>query len=267
MRYALIILIAYTTSAVADEQEVTAVGSHIYGPDLSKNEGCGLAKKKAKIRAMAKVSGETMSSEERQTCTEQGSNSDCIFNRLMMTETEGRFISQEVINRTTKPTQLADHMKCTVTMRVSIDAGIGKPDPNFDFEPKLSQQVFVEGDRLNFTLNTTAPMYVAIFLWKPSPKNDVLKKIFPNKFDNDHFFANSGKVSIPKNVDQYAFQVSVDDIQSKKSFVAEHIKFIATKKKINFLSEYSHDKLQKKLMEIPRNMRRTKTRSYTISLR
>ena len=67
IRYFLIIFfIIFSASA----EVVVTEGTYTYTGGISKNEACSLAKERAKLKALEKVLGQTISSDEMENCSE-----------------------------------------------------------------------------------------------------------------------------------------------------------------------------------------------------
>ena len=62
MKKFLIIFLFLTFTASAEE--VITEGSYMYTGNISENEACSLAKERAKLKALEKVTGQKISSEE-----------------------------------------------------------------------------------------------------------------------------------------------------------------------------------------------------------
>ena len=74
------LLLSFSVSA----EVVVTIGEYSYGGELSRNEGCALAKEKAKLKALEKVLGQKISSEEIESCSEVDGKTDCERNQLFL---------------------------------------------------------------------------------------------------------------------------------------------------------------------------------------
>ena len=78
----LIIIVFYCFPSLSEI--VTGEGEYRHFGDISANDGCELAKEKAKLNALQKVSGQTISSEELEKCTEIDGISNCHRNQFFI---------------------------------------------------------------------------------------------------------------------------------------------------------------------------------------
>ena len=65
-------------------EQVISEGSYIYTGNISENEACSLAKEKAKLKALEKVSGQRISTEETEMCSEVDGKTSCERNQFFL---------------------------------------------------------------------------------------------------------------------------------------------------------------------------------------
>ena len=148
---------------------------------------------------------------------------------------------------------------CTVSLQAFVDAGFGKPDPNFDLTVRLPRKVFEDRDRMTIMLNTSNKMYVTIFNWNPYEKSDAqVRRVFPNRLDTNNLIRASA--TIPTN-QTYSIQVQHPET---KGDAFEYLHVVATRRPVNFLDSYSLHEFRKKVLEIPRRDRRHVRKPYRI---
>ena len=95
--FLLLSLIFYSNLSLAEV--VTGIGSYTHTGDISTNEGCKLAKEKAKLNALEKVLGQTISSEELEKCSEIDGKSNCERNQFFLSSFNGEISKLKEINK------------------------------------------------------------------------------------------------------------------------------------------------------------------------
>ena len=77
------LIISFIIFSAAAEVVVTE-GSYTYTGEISENEACSLAKKKAELKALEKVLGQTISSDELENCSEVDGKTSCERNQFFL---------------------------------------------------------------------------------------------------------------------------------------------------------------------------------------
>ena len=79
-----ILIIFFFLTFTASAEEVITEGNYIYTGDISENEACSLAKERAKLKALEKVIGQKISSEEMENCSEVDGKTSCERNQFFL---------------------------------------------------------------------------------------------------------------------------------------------------------------------------------------
>ena len=87
MKRLLILIIFFSFSASAEV--VITEGTYTYTGEISKNEACSLAKERAKLKALEKVLGQTISSDEMENCSEVDGKTSCERNQFFLSSFNG----------------------------------------------------------------------------------------------------------------------------------------------------------------------------------
>jgi len=265
-RYILPIISAAALFAFdASADWISVTGEYGFGPDKSQSEACEEAERRAKEKALESVTGERISSEDNLVCSEMKDDAECSLNRFTWSTIDG-LIKEVRIKKTETVAWLGDFRKCQVSMDVDVGVGTGKPDPNFDIQVRLNHKSFRHGESLRISLSPSQPMYVSVFQYLPYMKSEKqVTRIFPNTFDKQHFFKKKGDIPTKKGSQQYDMTVGFPEEQNiANDQIDEYLMVIGTRKPISFLDTYSRYEFQSRLLEIPRQNRRTVKKAYNV---
>ena len=234
-KYILIIFFV-TLSAFADVVETE--GSYTYAGDISRNEGCSLAKERAKLKALEKVLGQTISSEEMENCSEVDGKTNCERNQFFLSSFNGDLTSIRQLKRDIQTEKLSNGEEiyiCKIKIRAKVTKTTKTLDSSFDFNVKLNEKNFRDGEELKIDIELNKPFYLTVFQILPYEKKDYqVYKLFPNELEQDNFL-NGNSFSLPQNA---KYQIYFPNVSNKNS-VDEYLVFIASQKNINWLEKYA----------------------------
>ena len=258
----LIVIIFYSYPSLAEI--VTGEGEYTHTEDVSVSEGCMIAKQKAKLDATQKVSGQTISSEELEKCTEIDGVSSCHRNHFFLSSFNADIDGLTVIDKK-KSTEPVSDGNTVYICNIKIEANVVLinqiTDHNFDFNVNFNRYNFESGDNLEIEIGIITPMYLNIFQLLPyqDPKNYQALKLFPNPLETNSYLT-SKKTKLPING---KYRVKIPENIDKKS-VVDYLVFIASKEKIEFLNEYTTINDLKKSYLGLKNKVKFKYQQYTI---
>ena len=95
-RLILIFLIFYFPAAA---EVVTTEGIYNYTGNISENEACSLAKERAKLKALEKVIGQKISSEELENCSEVDGKTSCERNQFFLSSFNGEITQLKELDK------------------------------------------------------------------------------------------------------------------------------------------------------------------------
>ena len=229
------LLLSFSVSA----EVVTTIGEYSYGGELSRNDGCALAKEKAKLKALEKVLGQKISSEEIESCSEVDGKTDCERNQWFLSSFNGEIIDPvwtipDVTSQ--KLNNGEDYYTCEIKLKANVKQTAQLLDPSFDFNVKLNERNFREGEELKIDIELNEPIFLTIFQILPYEKKDYkVHKLFPNPLLKNNFIDKSNISLPPKGVTWKAeFPKNV-----KKDRVEEYLLFIGSSKEIKWLNKYA----------------------------
>ena len=232
------ILIFFFITASAFAEVVDAEGSYIYGGDMARNEACSLAKERAKLKALEKVLGQTITSEEMENCSEVDGKTTCERNQFFLSTFNGDVAIIGQPKENIEPAEVSGQKIdiCRIKIRAKVTKTTKTLDSSFDFNVKLNEKNFRDGEKLKIDIELNKPFYLTIFQILPYEKKDYqVHKLFPNEREQDNFL-NGKSLSLPKEGTTY--KIEFPNIDNKNS-VDEYLVFIASKKDINWLDKYA----------------------------
>ena len=213
----------------------------MYAGDISRNEGCRLAKDRAKLKALEKVLGQKISSEETEICSEVDGKTTCERNQFFLSQFNGDIVPLNQLDEKVEPYTVGDEEVyiCKVRIRGNVIKKSNILDSSFDFNIKLNENNFKDGEELKIDIEFNNPVYLTIFNIFPYEKKDYqVQKLFPNiKEINNYIDTNNLKLPINKKT---KYRIVFPDHVDKNS-VDEYLVFIASKENIKWLDKYAEE--------------------------
>jgi len=235
IRYSLIIFfIIFSASA----EVVVTEGTYTYTGEISKNDACELAKERAKLKALEKVLGQTISSDEMENCSQVDGKTSCERNQFFLSSFNGDITGIKELNKevTTEKISSGEEISiCKIKIRSNVKKSTNNLDASFDFNVKLNQKIFRDGEQLKIDIELNKPFYLTVFQVLPYEKKDYqVYKLFPNDLEpNNYLKDNSFK--LPQNA---KYQIEFPNVSNKNS-IDEYLVFVATEKDIKWLEKYT----------------------------
>lgn len=258
-KFTLLFLSLYT-KLVYGEWIDNIQGEYVFGPATTQNMACSEAYNNAIKSALIKKSGITVNYFDHEKCSErindQNNEYTCTNNQIFMSR-----ISGEIIEIKNKKTILKDennsNRRCIVRMSVKINDDISENDPSFNFSLKTNKKnIFQNCSKINFLVSPTQSMYFTVFFYESD--SDLLKKIYPNKYDS--LFTSIKEKNYLRNENADFLAVNKTDKVISGSFIV-----LATKQKVKFNDFFAnYEEFIKILGEIPKSKRRLLVRPYFI---
>ena len=237
MKRFLIIFLFLTFAASAEE--VITEGNYIYTGNISENEACSLAKERAKLKALEKVIGQKISSEEMENCSEVDGKTSCERNQFFLSSFNGEItklkpLGKEILTQKIENSDEQSYI-CKIKIQAEVTKIIQNLDNSYDFNVKLNEKNFKEGDELKIDLILNKPIYLNIFQILPYETKDFqVHKIFPNELDDKNYITDKS-VSLPKKA---KYEVYFPNNINKRS-VDEYLFIIGSEKDIKWLEKYT----------------------------
>ena len=235
IRYSLIIFfIIFSASA----EVVVTEGTYTYTGEISKNDACELAKERAKLKALEKVLGQTISSDEMENCSQVDGKTSCERNQFFLSSFNGDITGIKELNKevTTEKISSGEEISiCKIKIRSNVKKSTNNLDASFDFNVKLNQKIFRDGEQLKIDIELNKPFYLTVFQVLPYEKKDYqVYKLFPNELEPNNYLKDNS-FNLPKNA---KYQIYFPEISNKNS-VDEYLVFIASEKDIKWLEKYA----------------------------
>ena len=223
----------------ASAEVVITEGNYIYTGNISENEACSLAKERAKLKALEKVIGQKISSEEMENCSEVDGKTSCERNQFFLSSFNGEItklkpLGKEILTQKIENSDEQSYI-CKIKIQTEVTKTIQTLDNSFDFNVKLNEKNFKEGDELKIDLILSKPIYLNIFQILPYETKDYqVNKIFPNELDDKNYLTDKS-VSLPKKA---KYEVYFPNNINKRS-VDEYLFIIGSEKDIKWLEKYT----------------------------
>ena len=148
---------------------------------------------------------------------------------------------------------------CKIKIRANVVAIEQEKDPNFDFNVKLNNYNFRDGDNLVIDIDVSQNMYLTILQFLPyEDKNYQVYKLFP--LGGEKNFIEVDTLKLPK---KNKYEIYFPENVRKKS-IDEYLFFIGSKKNINWLNKYSKFEDLKKQFLKSKSIVKSKYKQYTI---
>jgi len=261
MKIIYIILILFINSfAFAEKVEVEGVYRNT--GDIAPNETCRLAKERAKLKALEKVTGQIISSEELEKCSEVDGKSNCERNQFFLSAFNGEISEIEELDKKLDTETLNSGeliFVCKIKIKAKVVAINQDRDPNFDFDVKLNNYNFREGEKLEINIDFNQNMYLTVFQILPYEDNNYqVYKLFPLGQESNYIEGKSLKLP-KKNKYEIYFPENI-----KKKSIDEYLFFIGSKDMINWLDKYSKFEDLKKEFIKSKSLVKWKYKEYTI---
>lgn len=249
----------------ASAEWMSAQGSRLFGPEMSEQEACRLAERRAKDNALKQVAGERLSSEDLMVCGEQDGGASCDLNRITWSVIDGEI--KGIRNQTIETHEAVDDLReCVVSLEADVGFPKGQPDPSFDMAVTLNASVFRAGDAMEIEITPISTMYITVFQWLPYERSDrQIARIFPNSFDSKNRFEARTTIPTPYGRDRYAMMVGFPEGMSDKTrLLDEYLMVVGTREPVTFRDIYSLEEFNARLLEIPRSDNRRIKKAYAV---
>jgi hypothetical protein len=225
------VLILFCKNINAEVSEVSiATDRYYYSESISNDTACERALEKAKISALEKVVGSTLTSFSGENCTDIKNKTECTFFEDTIAYMGEGFIKNFTFKefRNQKDEDVGSNY-CEVEIAANVSKSVGKVDTNFNLNAKIEpNNTFIDGS-MNFSIKgvITKLSYINIFLWFPYENNKqyLCASSYYKQYDNP-----VEKIKFPPMGKKVLLRFP--EFLNKKS-VAEYVLMIATKDKVS----------------------------------
>ncbi len=269
--------------ALGSAHAVEVTEEYSWGGEISQNEACRRAEERAKSRAIAKVLGEVMSTEEQMLCRSASGKTDdsCEFNQMSWSVIEGDIRGVKELARAEAMPRGANSWACKLTLDVDVVVPTRKPDPRFQVgagiyflvpdarrearqREKVRRNNFHPGDDFVLEVTSTEPAHLALFGWLPSDDNKVYRIDSPATRPNCPNAAPSA-TDQGRTQEVYCLTASWSDAYTdSKKIYYEWLILVASKEPQKWLTVYEREQFKATLREIPADQRRVVQRPYQL---
>ena len=240
-----LILLILIFSFQAKAEIITTTGTHKNSGNFSPNKSCSIALEKAKLDAIRKVLGESISSEVFSSCSEVDGELNCTRNQFSSLKLRADITDLKLEKPVYDIDQDTGVFMCKQTIEANVVPIRQNTDPSFHFDVELNKRTFVSTEIMKIKINTSKKMYITIFQRLPygGNKYNKITKIFPN----EKFNKNTNNFVL-KNISLEYQTYFPDEIDNK--IVDEHLIFVASRREIPWLDEYAtYESLKKQFIK------------------
>ena len=184
--------------------------------DISRKEGCALAKERAKLKALEVVLSFSINSEEIENCSQVDGKTSCERNQFFLSSFNGDITGVRQLKKEIIPQKIENSDEEVFICKIKIEADVTENkqhlDASFDFNVKLNEKNFREGEKLKIDIEINKPLYITIFQFLPyEEKGFQVYKLFPNELEKNNFIETNSfslpvnakyEIYFPKNVDK-----------------------------------------------------------------
>ena len=127
----IIIIFILLTFAVSAEV-VTTEGIYNYAGNISENEACLLAKERAKLKALEKVIGQKISSEELENCSEVDGKTSCERNQFFLSSFNGEITQLKELDKEIITQKIENSNQQIYICKIKIQTEVKKTTQTLD---------------------------------------------------------------------------------------------------------------------------------------
>lgn len=255
-----------TTAPSVHAAWTSGEGEYLFGPETAEAVACSLATERAKVDALRKVHGETITADQTLSCREKRSASadepECQANRMLWSQIGGMLRSSRVVKMDVN--DITGARSCRVRLVADVATTIKSPPHDFDIAVSTTSTVYRVGEKLWIELAPTRPMHVAIFNWLPyEPSERQVVRLFPNRYDQSDLIRE--RLTIPTA--GYSFTLRLPEMApSGRSFIDEYLLVVISEDPMAWRGSYSLQELQSRIAEMPSDRVRFIKRGYQLVL-
>ena len=236
---------------------VWAQGSVLFPPTTSQAQACAQAQDQARRDAIAQVTGERISAQQTELCSDLPGDTLCVLHSSLWTQLGGtiahtRNISQEI------QTETGDIRRCTMRMEADVQPWRDQEDAGFSLGFELSSPALRQGENLVLRLTPSQPMHVHVFGWQPG---EAVVRLFPNAYQTDDYITTDS--ILPDAHAPYQLQAQFPP-QDSRPARDEYVIAIATRQRVTWRDSYGFDEFQDLVGSLSPADSRIVRRSYLI---
>jgi len=262
LKYILPIFIFFILSESGHAKIIQDEGEWKHTGDISPNQACKLAEKRAKENAIKQALGLKISLEETEKCKEVDGVLDCEHNQTSILSLNGNITEYKILNKDSGLDELSNIYYCKIKIEAKVEPSF-EEDLNFQLDSKLNREDFRHGEQLEIEILSNEEMFLTIYQFFPYEKGYQVLKLFPNEREKNNKIS-SEAFRLPTESTKYTVEFPKN---SSKARVDEHLILIASKTNINWLGKYSTiEDLRKRLIELGKKniIKGRQQKTYTI---
>ena len=238
-------------SSEAFSEWISAEGRYFLSRDISQRECDANALKEAKRTAMSKAGLETFSSTTRDMCVDAGAETNCEMHQQTMNYFDGGFIDGTRNLEQRKETTTNGEV-CVASIEVNVKKYSSQADPNFLLQAEFTgRSRKTDGESFHVTGEATKGAHLYLFGYYPKTHGEKYFRILPNQHEGSQI--SDGLFRIPGANYQKKYQLIAELPENTKSReIMEYLIVVASKIKLDMLSEQSTEYFHRRLRDVGR---------------
>jgi hypothetical protein len=244
-----ICLASVVASSEAFSEWISAEGRYFLSRDITQRECDANALMEARRAAMSKAGLETLASTTRDMCVEAGAETNCEMHQQTMNYFDGGFIAGTRNLQRRKETTTSGEV-CVASIEANVKKYSSRADPNFLLQAEFTgrsrkrhgEEFLVKGE-------ATKGAHLYLFGYYPKTHGEKYFRILPNQHEGSQISV--GFFQIPGVNEQYKLWAKFPE-NTKSREVMEYLIVVASKKKLDMLSEQSSEDFHRRLHEVGR---------------
>ena len=241
----------FIATSEAFSEWISAEGRYFLSRDITQRECDANALMEARRAAMSKAGLETLSSTTRDMCVEAGAETNCEMHQQTMNYFDGGFIAGTRNLKRRKETTTNGEV-CVAFIEANVKKYSNRADPNFLLQAELSGRSRKRnGESFLIKGEATKGANLYLFGYYPKTHGEKYFRILPNQHEGSQISRGFFQIPGVDYQEKYEFK-AVFPQNTKSSEVMEYLIVVASKKKLDMLSEQSSEDFHRRLHEVGR---------------
>lgn len=219
--------------------------------DITQRECDANALMEARRAAMSKAGLETLASTTRDMCVEAGAETNCEMHQQTMNYFDGGFIAGTRNLQRRKETTTGGEV-CVASIEANVKKYTSRADPNFllqaEFTGKSRKR---HGESFQITGEATKGAHLYLFGYYPKTHGEKYFRILPNQHEGSQISEGFFEIPGANYQKKYKFRAEFPE-NTKSREVMEYLIVVASKKKLDMLSEQTSEDFHRRLHEVGR---------------
>ena len=238
-------------SSEAFSEWISAEGRYFLSRDITQRECDANALMEARRAAMSKAGLETLASTTRDMCVEAGAETNCEMHQQTMNYFDGGFIAGTRNLQRRKETTTSGEV-CVASIEANVKKYSSRADPNFLLQAELTGRSRKRhGESFQITGEATKGAHLYLFGYYPKTHGEKYFRILPNQHEGSQISEGFFQIPGANYKKKYMFRAEFPE-NTKSREIMEYLIVVASKKKLDMLSEQTSEDFHRRLHEVGR---------------